>query len=658
MPNDPLSFGAQYRSLLADGELLDEIRERAAYGAIALPAAERPDEATIERSIRLLAPRRRGAIALDPRPLPPMPEPVTAREEAIVLRWGRPSLLIRNGTFEQVDSPSWRVALEAARTRIEQAVARVGRVELLDHLTMEWAGTGWIVDQVDGRTIVATNRHVAEFFANAQGAGAAQFLRNVLGRPIGAQVDFREEYDLPLVLEVRVERVLYLAGPDEPDIALLELRSDVALPDPIELASAEVQDRQPIGVIGYPAHDSRNGQSDMERYFGEIFDVKRFAPGKVSFRADGEHYFVHDCTTLGGNSGSAVIDLDSGKAVGLHFAGIYLQGNFAVKAGWIRQALSHARPLIGAGAAPIQPPPPPPPVVRVEADGRSKADSFDDRDGYREDFLGDGDRRVPLPQLGRWADDVAPVAGGAAGSPQVARYRHFSVAVSRSRRQALYAAVNIDGTQLRRVPRSDRWLIDERFADAHQLGNEIYRNNDLDRGHLVRRLDPVWGSAAEAAQANADTFHYVNSAPQHKHLNQREWNDLEDYILDSTEIHDLRVSVITGPVMREEDRSYRDLVRLPREFWKVAALVNAQTGRLASAGYILSQGDMIQGITEAAFVFGEFRTYQVPIALIEAATGLSFGPLGAVDPLRPSETLEGTRRPRVVRIENATDLVF
>ena len=32
-------------------------------------------------------------------------------------------------------------------------------------------------------------------------------------------------------------------------------------------------------------------------------------------------YFTHDCTTLGGNSGSVVLDLTTGEAVGLHFAG-------------------------------------------------------------------------------------------------------------------------------------------------------------------------------------------------------------------------------------------------------------------------------------------------------------------------------------------------
>ena len=38
----------------------------------------------------------------------------------------------------------------------------------------------------------------------------------------------------------------------------------------------------------------------------------------------------HDCSTLGGNSGSVVLSLETGEAVGLHFAGRFLEANFAV----------------------------------------------------------------------------------------------------------------------------------------------------------------------------------------------------------------------------------------------------------------------------------------------------------------------------------------
>ena len=40
--------------------------------------------------------------------------------------------------------------------------------------------------------------------------------------------------------------------------------------------------------------------------------------------------FQHDCSTLGGNSGSCVVDLDSEQVIGLHFQGTYLDANWAV----------------------------------------------------------------------------------------------------------------------------------------------------------------------------------------------------------------------------------------------------------------------------------------------------------------------------------------
>ena len=43
-----------------------------------------------------------------------------------------------------------------------------------------------------------------------------------------------------------------------------------------------------------------------------------------------EDVIFHDASTLGGNSGSCVVDLDSGRVIGLHFAGQYMQYNEAV----------------------------------------------------------------------------------------------------------------------------------------------------------------------------------------------------------------------------------------------------------------------------------------------------------------------------------------
>lgn len=59
--------------------------------------------------------------------------------------------------------------------------------------------------------------------------------------------------------------------------------------------------------------------------------MKRLQPGLITAkRSDG--IVTHDATTLGGNSGSTVIDLASGKAVALHFGGLEGETNNAVAA--------------------------------------------------------------------------------------------------------------------------------------------------------------------------------------------------------------------------------------------------------------------------------------------------------------------------------------
>jgi endonuclease G, mitochondrial len=652
--------GAQFQSLLEDQDLVDELRSRAAAGKLPLAqklgvapalldqALEKPRSRLMRggalESIPGLKPARGRRHEATPRP-PAPPLAGGAAIEAIVLEQGRPSLIVQNGTFDLPDSKVWRTTLERARDNIEHTIARVGRVELHNHLSYQWVGTGWLVAD----NIIATNRHVAEEFAVRNGVKGLAFAKNILGQPISAQMDFREEYEVNAALEVAVTKILYLAGPNDPDIALLKIASDVPLPEPLMLADREAEQRQLIGIVGYPAFDSRNGLDAMRRYFGEVFDVKRFAPGRVSFPTPDEHYFVHDCTTLGGNSGSEVIDLETGRVIGLHFSGAFLSGNFAVKAKWIKAALKQIKSRVAVKV-------PQPQAAEAVADGRHQPKFFTNRDGYQPGFL---DLDVKLPKLGRWSKDAVPVSGTGRQKNYELKYRHFSVVMSESRKLPILTAVNINGAEARRIFRADdKWYLDLRIPEEFQLGNEVYRNNDLDRGHMVRRLDPVWGEPDEAMEANDDTFHYVNSTPQHKDLNQREWNDLEEYILDSAKIKDLKVSVFTGPIFRDSDQDYRGLVKIPQEFWKIAVLVNADTNNISAAGYVLSQGEMIKDITEAAFVYGKFRTYQILISNIEEVTGLDFRELRDHDSLVRERGRREAPLPRAVAIRGPRDLIL
>ena len=74
-----------------------------------------------------------------------------------------------------------------------------------------------------------------------------------------------------------------------------------------------------------------------------------------------------------------------------------------------------------------------------------------------------------------------------------------------------------------------------------------------------------------AKVATDDTFHFTNCSPQHANLNQKIWVDLEDYLLDHAQEDDVRLTVFTGPVFKDDDPTYRG-VQLPRRFWKVAVM--------------------------------------------------------------------------------------
>ncbi|VXB47653.1 hypothetical protein PLANTIT3_50073 [Plantibacter sp. T3] len=72
-------------------------------------------------------------------------------------------------------------------------------------------------------------------------------------------------------------------------------------------------------------------------------------------------------------------------------------------------------------------------------------------------------------------------------------YTHFTVLLDPDRRLAAATGVDIDGAALLDLGRGDDWHLDDRVPVEEQAGPELYARNDLDRGHLVRRRDPVWG---------------------------------------------------------------------------------------------------------------------------------------------------------------------
>ncbi|MFN3287723.1 MAG: trypsin-like serine peptidase, partial [Sphingomonadaceae bacterium] len=250
--------------------------------------------------------------------------------EAIILPDLRPAITIRCGRYEPPPGLWTQAFADAAnRARIEAAIPAVGRVELSGLPGVSFGGTGFLV----GPGLLMTNRHVADLFATGLGERGLAFKPGM-----GAGVDLLREAGRAESMMLEVVRVAMI----HPwwDMALLEVRGVPPGIRPLTLMAEAPGDLagRVVAVIGYPAFDARNDAGVQNRVFGGVYDVKRLMPGLATGRADIRSYgkpvpaLAHDSSTLGGASGSAVVDVATGHVVALHFAGIYLKSNYSVPA--------------------------------------------------------------------------------------------------------------------------------------------------------------------------------------------------------------------------------------------------------------------------------------------------------------------------------------
>ncbi|MFO0974374.1 MAG: phospholipase D-like domain-containing protein [Phycisphaerae bacterium] len=329
-----------------DPELFDELKYK--VGARALRRESRTTEALLKCVARPVD-ETEAALAAAP------PALIQAREaETIVRQHARPVMVIRDNRatteFLGPDSQVWAGRVLAAQAVLDKVIPAVGRVEVNNNPDYSWLGTGWLVSD----DIIVTNRHVAREFARL-GPDGFRFRLGVNGTAQSARLDFLEEYERAKAAEFSVESILWIAAPSDPDVAFLRVRrtaGQLVLAAPISLAES-VNPDELVATIGYPARDSRVPDQDLVRsIFGDVYEKKRLAPGQIIEVKDGE--VEHDCSTLGGNSGSPVVRLATGEAVGLHFSGVFMTANYAVAAPTVKELLGKVQRNELPGTGPIR----------------------------------------------------------------------------------------------------------------------------------------------------------------------------------------------------------------------------------------------------------------------------------------------------------------
>ena len=284
--------------------------------------------------------------------------------------------------------------------------------------------------------------------------------------------------------------------------------------------------------------------------------------------------------------------------------------------------------------------------------------------GYQQNFLG-SDFKVPFPSLSE--DQKAFVAPVKNQHDNILHYHNFSLMQHAVRKFPFFTAANIDGNRFVSLKRTDvfdsgrdRWLKDKRIKYKHQWGSELYSaaKSDFDRGHMTKREDVQWGKNIASARKGAQsTFYYTNAVPQREELNREVWRMLENYILhDETVGQNLRINLLTGPVLRDEDPVFvttvrNEHIRIPSLFWKVIYFVKPG-GDLHRVAFLVGQENLLlkhniveppersRGFDDPFSDFKLGETYQVKSTFVEKITGLTLPE--AKDPFvdpRPSKLL-------------------
>jgi endonuclease G len=232
----------------------------------------------------------------------------------LAIRMHRPAVLVTDDVLGGLPQeamaafPQW----DAFATAVRDRVGSVGCVERIDGA--ELVGTCFAI----GSGAIVTNRHVVDALTAGLRPLAAGTAQARFGDASGNAAAGRPA---PIV-EIVAEHPML-------DLAVLRIEPIGDLPhsfvvshDPPAVGSAVV-------AIGYPADDPRSAGFD-KLLFADGAGMKRAAPGEVT--GTRQAAFFHDCSTLGGSSGSPVVSLNDASLVGVHADGYFLARNEGVVA--------------------------------------------------------------------------------------------------------------------------------------------------------------------------------------------------------------------------------------------------------------------------------------------------------------------------------------
>ncbi len=239
----------------------------------------------------------------------------------------RPSIFVINDDFHTPAAPWDFLSQPQYKERLKKVLVAVGQIEIYSKNSRFNVGTGFVV----GTNLVMTARHVVESFAQGLSSFDVQFDDN-----LGPRLRLSHANSDDQSGSVPIKRVVFIHPVY--DVAVLEVDGLHRDQQGIRLASSSppaTTDRDVV-VVGFPMQSHWVEAKTQERFFGGQFAVKRLQPGKLRDYCQEpgalakSKSLTHDASTLGCNSGAAVMDLGTGEVIGLQFATVYLDKSFAV----------------------------------------------------------------------------------------------------------------------------------------------------------------------------------------------------------------------------------------------------------------------------------------------------------------------------------------
>ena len=291
------------RSVFGDVPIIDAVPRRKAIvfvrPAVSAAVVAAVDEKLAQAAFDSLANER-------------IPSPLELEALQACIRFMRPALFVTEG---QIEPPPTGLSpfSDLQQKAVERLLPGVAAVGFADEPM--GIATGFLI----GPRALLTHPHVVVA------------LEKRLGTPLpSGQVIARfglERGTVESFPPVPVRGVLFQSS-NPLDAAVLELAHDCSLRRCLPLARVTPADPgRKVVTVGYPLKDSCQPLY-TDAVFENLYGVKRASPGETLPSTPGILY--HDCSTLGGNSGSPVIDGESAWVVGLHRTGTFALRNEAV----------------------------------------------------------------------------------------------------------------------------------------------------------------------------------------------------------------------------------------------------------------------------------------------------------------------------------------